>query len=237
MKTIAIEHTSKWSRNAMRIEWNLGKRCNFNCSYCDEFTHDNHSKHLPFEIAKRTIDTIIASAKNKDIRISLTGGEPCVNPDIEEIIKYMHSCGIKVGITTNGSRTVEFYKKIIPYLSTFLVSYHMEYHGADVLPGKIIDCFAFAKGQPHHIHTHVHMMMLPSMFADAKLVIDLFQSHNITTVIRRIRPAYVKGQPDQIARPFFNGISTLKFGDGGPIHDDTSYYTDEELKALGEYNA
>ena len=53
--TIAVEHSSEKQSKVFKIEWNIGKRCNFNCSYCDDYTHDNFSKHLSLEIAKKTI--------------------------------------------------------------------------------------------------------------------------------------------------------------------------------------
>ena len=68
MQTIAVEHASANQAKVVKIEWNMGKRCNFHCSYCDEFTHDNKSKHMSFEVAKRTIDKIVSKGKKyKDL--------------------------------------------------------------------------------------------------------------------------------------------------------------------------
>ena len=35
MELIRVEHINKKYKEWVRIEWNMGKRCNFDCSYCD----------------------------------------------------------------------------------------------------------------------------------------------------------------------------------------------------------
>ena len=83
MQTVAVEHASANQAKVVKIEWNMGKRCNFHCSYCDEFTHDNKSKHMSFEVAKRTIDKIVSKLPGRKFKINLTGGEPTVNPNLD----------------------------------------------------------------------------------------------------------------------------------------------------------
>ena len=47
--------TSRWPhQGSIKIEWNLGKRCNFDCSYCPSEIHDNTSPHTDIEILKKT---------------------------------------------------------------------------------------------------------------------------------------------------------------------------------------
>mgnify|MGYP003704457195 CR=1 FL=1 len=45
--------TSRWPhQNSIKVEWNLGKRCNYDCSYCPSAIHDNTSPHTDVEILK-----------------------------------------------------------------------------------------------------------------------------------------------------------------------------------------
>ena len=248
MKTVAIEHASPKQAKVVKIEWNMGKRCNFNCSYCDEFTHDMKSPHLKFEVAKNAIDNIIKSMPGKRFRIGLTGGEPTVNPDFEKILDYMHSNGIDVSVTTNGSRTYEFYAKILPKLSNMNFSYHMEYHKRKVIPENIVKLKQLADKQDKHIHIHVHMMMLPTMFDEARSTIDYLKANNVPVIMRRIRPARIKDHPDSVknekgqliegpvAPPFFDGVVTQKFTNGQPDYSYTEYYSAEELEFLENTN-
>ena len=79
--------TSRWPhQNSIKVEWNLGKRCNYDCSYCPSSIHDNTSQHTDIEILKKTIDKL--SSLGKPVRLSFTGGEPCVHPNFKELIKY-----------------------------------------------------------------------------------------------------------------------------------------------------
>lgn len=245
METIAVEHSSLKQSQIVKIEWNLGKRCNFNCSYCDEFTHDNKSKHLDFETAQRTIDKIFDKLGDKIIKINLTGGEPTVNPNIEQILKYMREKGALIGLTTNGSRTFEFYAGILQYIDSIIFSYHMEYHKREVIPENIVKLNDEIKKHDRYIHLHVHMMMLPGQFEEAKHAIQLFQDNGVDVVMRKIRPAYVKDDPNaefdeqnrlisgKIAQPFYDGTTTLKFKGNSPTYEvDLGYYSEEEIKFL-----
>ena len=61
------EHYSK----SVKVEWNLGKRCNYDCSYCPAEIHDMVSPHTDIKILKNAVDEL---AKIENVRISLTGG-------------------------------------------------------------------------------------------------------------------------------------------------------------------
>ena len=52
--------TSRWPhQNSIKIEWNLGKLCNYDCSYCPSSIHDNSSPHTNIEILKATVDKLM----------------------------------------------------------------------------------------------------------------------------------------------------------------------------------
>lgn len=245
MKTIAVEHCSPKQAPVVKIEWNMGKRCNFNCSYCDEWTHDNSSPHMSFEVAKRTIDKIVDKLPGKKFKINLTGGEPTVNPDFERILDYMYERGIQVGVTTNGSRTADFYKRNVHKLASIIFSYHMEYHKREVLPESIVDLYNYTKKLDKHVHLHVHIMMLPTTFEEADAAIKYFRENEVPVVMRRIRPARAKDDPSSvinekghliqgpIAQPFYDGVTTQLMVNGQPYYaGDAGYYSDEEINYL-----
>lgn len=125
--------TSRWPhQDTIKIEWNLGKRCNYDCEYCPSEIHDNTSPHTDIGVLFSTIDKI--AELNKPVRLSFTGGEPCVHPKFAEIVKYAKHKGIKwVSVTTNGTRPFEFYKSITEYVDQFVVSIHFEYDWMRVL--------------------------------------------------------------------------------------------------------
>jgi MoaA/NifB/PqqE/SkfB family radical SAM enzyme len=73
------------------------RRCNLSCTYCNEF--DDFSKPVPLEEMFRRIDRLgsIGTAV-----ITISGGEPLLHPDLDEIIRRIRRNGMIAGIITNG---------------------------------------------------------------------------------------------------------------------------------------
>jgi MoaA/NifB/PqqE/SkfB family radical SAM enzyme len=117
--------TSRWPhQNSIKIEWNIGKRCNYDCSYCPASIHDNTSKHTDIEVLKATVDKLMTLGKS--IRLSFTGGEPCVHPKFLELVKYCKHVGISwISVTTNGTLPYEFYSAL--EVDQIVFSLHLEY--------------------------------------------------------------------------------------------------------------
>jgi len=117
--------TSRWPhQGSVKIEWNLGKRCNYDCSYCPSSIHDNSSLHTDIEILKKTVDKLMTLGK--PVRLSFTGGEPCVHPKFLELVKYCKHVGITwVSVTTNGTLPYEFYSAL--EADQIVFSIHLEY--------------------------------------------------------------------------------------------------------------
>ena len=117
--------TSRWPhQNSIKIEWNLGKRCNYDCSYCPSSIHDNSSAHTDIEILKATVDKLMTLGK--PIRLSFTGGEPTVHPKFTELVKYCKHVGISwISVTTNGTLPYEFYAGL--QIDQLVFSIHLEY--------------------------------------------------------------------------------------------------------------
>jgi MoaA/NifB/PqqE/SkfB family radical SAM enzyme len=117
--------TSRWPhQGSIKVEWNLGKRCNYDCSYCPASIHDNTSEHTDIETLKLAVDKLITLGK--PIRLSFTGGEPTVHPKFEELINYCKHVGIAwISVTTNGTRKPEYYDRL--RVDQYVFSVHFEY--------------------------------------------------------------------------------------------------------------
>jgi len=171
--------TSRWPhQSSIKIEWNLGKRCNYDCSYCPAAIHDNTSPHTDIEILKKTIDKL--STLGKPVRLSFTGGEPCVHPKFQELMMYARHKNIAwISVTTNGTRPYEFYR-ILP-VNQYVFSIHLEYDWmrvvntltklADMTNMKLI-------GQIMAHHDHI---------TSAKIVKGMLDQQTIPNTVRRIR--------------------------------------------------
>ena len=73
------------------------RRCNLACTYCNEY--DDFSKPVPLDIMKSRIDHLARLGTNI---VTLSGGEPLLHPELDEIIAHMRTYPIIVGMITNG---------------------------------------------------------------------------------------------------------------------------------------
>lgn len=73
------------------------RRCNLSCTYCNEF--DDFSKPVPTEEMFRRIDRL---GKLGTAIITISGGEPLLHPELDEIIRRIRHNGIIAGLITNG---------------------------------------------------------------------------------------------------------------------------------------
>jgi len=73
------------------------RRCNLACTYCNEF--DDNSKPVAVEEIKNRLD-LLADMGTSIITIS--GGEPLMHPDLDEIIRHIRRRGMIAGLITNG---------------------------------------------------------------------------------------------------------------------------------------
>ena len=84
------------------------RRCNLACGYCNEY--DDFSKPVPLEEMKKRLD-ILAEMGTSIITIS--GGEPLMHPELDEIIRHIRKRGMIAGMITNGFLlSVEWIEKL-----------------------------------------------------------------------------------------------------------------------------
>ncbi|MBK9170850.1 MAG: radical SAM protein [Bryobacterales bacterium] len=73
------------------------RRCNLACTYCNEF--DDFSPPVPLDVMKLRLD-LLARLGTKVVSIS--GGEPLLHPQLDEIIAHTRQHGMMAGMITNG---------------------------------------------------------------------------------------------------------------------------------------
>ena len=73
------------------------RRCNLSCTYCNEY--DDHSPPVPTHDVLRRIDRLAMLGTGI---ITLSGGEPLLHPDLDEIIRRIRSHGVIATLITNG---------------------------------------------------------------------------------------------------------------------------------------
>jgi MoaA/NifB/PqqE/SkfB family radical SAM enzyme len=84
------------------INLDLTSACNFSCPFCVDSKLINAGKSLKFVEVKKTVDTLHSHGLLSVILIG--GGEPTLHRDFGEIVRYIKSKKLQIGIVTNGSR-------------------------------------------------------------------------------------------------------------------------------------
>jgi MoaA/NifB/PqqE/SkfB family radical SAM enzyme len=73
------------------------RRCNFACTYCNEF--DDFSKPVPIEEMHRRIDKLGELGTSV---VTISGGEPLMHPELDDVIRRIRTHGMVAGLITNG---------------------------------------------------------------------------------------------------------------------------------------
>jgi len=73
------------------------RRCNLACTYCNEF--DDFSKPVPLEEMFKRIDRLASFGTTL---ITISGGEPLLHPQLDEVIARIRHHGTMAGLITNG---------------------------------------------------------------------------------------------------------------------------------------
>jgi MoaA/NifB/PqqE/SkfB family radical SAM enzyme len=73
------------------------RRCNLACEYCNEY--DDFSKPVPIETMFRRVDKLAELGTSV---ITISGGEPLLHPELDEVIRRIRKNGMIAGLITNG---------------------------------------------------------------------------------------------------------------------------------------
>ncbi|SRR5579883_1944767 len=73
------------------------RRCNLSCTYCNEY--DDFSKPIPADVMIGRINRLADLGTSI---LTLSGGEPLLHPDLDDIIRAMRKRGVLACMITNG---------------------------------------------------------------------------------------------------------------------------------------
>ncbi len=83
--------------------WECTTRCNLHCRHCgSDCTAPGSEKDMPLEDFLRAFDTLPLERMSDEMTVVLTGGEPLLRPDIEEIGKALQQRRVGWSMVTNG---------------------------------------------------------------------------------------------------------------------------------------
>lgn len=204
-----------------QVTWDVGRRCNYDCSYCGPTRHNNWSPHSTIEDLKETADFVldycdlyVKYRTVKEVNINFTGGEPTTNKNLIKLFEYIREqerdYDISLALTTNGA----FPDKLIPDIKRLVnqvtVSYHCETSDAIKLPVQK----RILLMQQNQIELQVNVMMHkdPAYFKECQELCYLLKNNNINYI-----PRVIGDSDETIDTPY------------------THRYTDEQMQWLREH--
>ncbi len=133
IKPAALERT--FAGRNKQVFWEIGRRCNYDCSYCHPFVHNNYEAHKTLAMLKYATENLEQKfSKGSQINFAISGGEPTLNPDYLDWVKYLFGRGHRISTHSNGTRPTEYYTELIT-LSDINISVHFEhYQKAKMIP-------------------------------------------------------------------------------------------------------
>lgn len=129
MKEI-IKIDSNLPNDLLRIELVLSDYCNYDCWYC--FPGSNAATQ-PWPKLKNIVDNIThildyykEHLGKKKFVLHVTGGEPTLWKDFGEFAKHFHEYGCVISMSSNGSRTLRWWRDYGHYFDHVILSCHHE---------------------------------------------------------------------------------------------------------------
>jgi len=111
-----------------QILWDIGRQCNYNCSYCWPDVHNTTDPHKSLDTLIKTANYAINNWSNGNpIRWYFGGGEPTLNPDFEPFIQYLNSKNQWTMLVSNGSQGSKYWEKNCDNYNILIFSAHFEF--------------------------------------------------------------------------------------------------------------
>ncbi len=217
------------SGKVFQITWDLGRRCNYDCSYCPVTRHDNFSPHASLDELKNSvnfvysyIDLYMQYRKEDRASISFTGGEPTVNPNFISFVQYLREeyeskyagrWQNALTLTTNGAMSKKMAQAVIDNLSHVTVSYHAESNQKlkDQVKDRILQFRQAEIDNPAAFRINVNVMFHAEYFDECVKLCEFLDEHEVKYV-----PRVIGEEPD--SKPTF-----------------AHKYSDEQLEFMRNY--
>jgi len=198
-KIIEIDNTKE---QVFQITWDVGRRCNYDCTYCPANRHNNWSAHSSYEDFTKTLDYCMEYFEliktymktQQKLNISFTGGEPTNNPNFLNVLSYYIEQSNKkniqasASVTSNGTFSENYANELRFLTSSITISYHCE--ADQKIKKKVIDRIY----QLHNKHTvSVNLMFhaKPEYFEECVKLAGQFTRDGISFIPRIIGENYI----------------------------------------------
>jgi organic radical activating enzyme len=122
--------------NRFIIDWTLNSLCTYHCSYCPPLLHrgnnEIYDKDTDKEIVINFLNKLYQQVKDKNVHMFINGGEPTISHNLEPILDFCHEHGWCTYLSTNCSRSLNWWEQYASKIFKVTVSYHPEFVTDDI---------------------------------------------------------------------------------------------------------
>lgn len=154
---IKLVHNTPTHQEWFVVNWCLGNTCNYECSYCPVDLHNGTKRWPNIDDIKSFITKTVEQTKPRKVYFEFTGGEVTLYKHFMEICEHCTSLGARVGLISNGSRTLRWWEDNKKYFDHVCLSFHPEF----AEPEHFIEVVKILHDD---VRTHVNIMMSPERF-------------------------------------------------------------------------
>ncbi len=113
------------------VTWECTTECNYSCSYCWPECHSGIYRWPTPDQTNMLLSFLERFGEGKRIYIDIMGGEPTLWPDLQRFCSAVSEVNGYVTFSSNGSRTVRWWKKFAAPIDNLVFSFHPEYADID----------------------------------------------------------------------------------------------------------
>lgn len=156
-KYYKLVHSNPAHEDWFVVNWCLGNTCNYECSYCPTNLHDGSNPWPELESVKDFITRVVEQTAPRKVYFELTGGEVTLHKHFTEICKHCAELGARVGLISNGSRTLRWWEENKQFFDHVCLSFHPQF----AEPDHFVEVVKLLNNE---VRTHVNIMMDPEKF-------------------------------------------------------------------------
>lgn len=188
--------------NVFSVSWIAHIRCNYDCMYCPEDRHNDYDALPSIDVLKSQWNQIFAKTQHRNLpyKLCFSGGEATINKDFIPFLEWLNQTHGKyiqsIVLTSNGSASVNYYKKLFGCLTHLSVSNHFE-HVDERFFDKVKTLSEYAKSQNKMLFVNV----MQEYWATEQVVklVNFCKTHDIPHAVSKV----IHGLPGSRSWPIF----------------------------------
>jgi MoaA/NifB/PqqE/SkfB family radical SAM enzyme len=149
-----LDHSHDTAKEIVVINWLIGNKCNYSCSYCPSWLHKGDVEWPNLNNVQQFIVKTVAHYAPKKVYFEFTGGEVTLWKNLIPLAKFIRNNNATIGIISNGSRPPRWWSEHKKYFDHVCFSFHAEFGN----PDKFLSVIKEVTGE---FRTHVNIMMNP----------------------------------------------------------------------------